>query len=235
MGNTNIDAHCFNHLSDISYHDGCMFCIAQDHTPDVLDEDRQSLLLCISDDLELVGFSRIPYGGENVYHHDAESVGWCAVNPWDKRLYTHTTDKFRLIILGYDVTAFYTLRQNRSNWGRYVDLRTSPKRVMHFFSPDHKTEILPSFTENSLVGAQTSWHQGATFSQNGRFYFSYSLPNELTFGGITGWINAIRVYDALSGIRLGEIRFDFDGNAPEIEGISLHPEGFFMSQFVKTT
>ena len=187
---TAMDETEFNHIGDIDYYNGLVFAPIKCTSGDA------HVVLALSGDLELVGYSRL-----------AMSTGdsWCTVNPWTRQLWMPNRQSTHYLDV-YDVSDFYTLLQRRGQWGAAAQAKLLSNRRFSFFKEDGTPDYVESI-------------QGIAFSRNGRLYVA-------RYNGDGPWENYMHIFNALTGTRIAvSPEYNFPGTYDEIEGLSIHPSG----------
>jgi hypothetical protein len=200
----------YNHFGDIGHFNGLIFVPVE-----YKDKREAPLLLALSVDLELVGYSflngRESEGG-NGYDHSAP---WCAINPWNGLLYMSNTGKVSYLSV-YNVSEFYQILPYRNKWGKHVTIGLLEDRF-HFYMENGDPDMVDSI-------------QGSVFSQDGRLYLARYKAEKYwiiwPFIKATRWRNYVQAYNSLTGNRIGISKeFDFKGVGDEIEGPAIGLEG----------
>jgi hypothetical protein len=190
---TNLNPANFNHIGGIDYFEGLLFA------PISCTTNEGHILLGLSKDLEVVGYSRLP---------TTTSDSFCAINPWNRLLYMGIDSRPDCLQM-YDVSRFYDIWRSRRNWGQSIPI--SPlNQEFHLFQKD------------GVTPSQIPDIQGIAFSKNGRLYIT-----SWERSGFADWFftNYLHIYNALTGVHLGTKEYDFPGTGDEIEGLSIHPSG----------
>lgn len=157
---------------------------------------KAHIVLGLSRNLDVVGYSWLAKGTADT---------WCTVNPWNRLLYMSTEESARYFIV-YDVSEYYRALGQPDRWGRQIRMPLTQKKFVLYKqngSPDEATGV-----------------QGTAFSPNGRLYVAWYVKH------LTYWTNHLRVYNALTGMRLDDKTYDFAGVYDEIEGLTVHPSGY---------
>ena len=188
--------HKFDHIGGISWFDGLLFASVRDKG-----SKEQHIVIALNHNLDLVGYSWLARGTLDA---------WCSVNPWDRLLYMSVKDSAKYFVT-YDVSAYYGLLDQPDKWGKEVPISLTGKKF-YFYKQDRKPDEVTSV-------------QSASFSPNGRLYVAWYVGHEVA-GTTTRWTNHIRIYNALTGVRLDDKEYDFAGVGDEIEGITVHPSGY---------
>lgn len=157
---------------------------------------KAHIVLALTHNLDAVGYSRVVKGTGDA---------WCTADPWKRVLYMSTEESAQYF-MAYDIAEHYKVLARPDQWGKAVRMpRTF--RNFHLFkkdgSPDEATSV-----------------QGTAFSPNGRLYVAWFVKHT------TYWTNHLRVYNALTGVRLDDKTYDFAGAYDEIEGLTVHPSGY---------
>lgn len=182
----------YDHIGDIDFFNGLVFAPLRRSN-----ERPPHLLLALSGNLEIVGYSALPLDtGES----------WCAVNPWNGLLYMPNCNDDRSLNL-YDISEFYTTLHNRTEWGKCVKIDFLGN--YWFYKIGDTVASVPAI-------------QGIAFSQNGRLYVTRYIEQTVKY-----WWNYINIYDTMTGKELARPHEDinFTDFRDEIEGISIHPSG----------
>lgn len=157
---------------------------------------KAHIVLGLSRNLDVVGYSWLAKGTADA---------WCAVNPWNRLLYMSTEESARYFII-YDISEYFRVLTQPDKWGRQVSMPLTQKKFLLYKNngePDEATSV-----------------QGTVFSPNGRLYVAWYVEHP------TYWTSHLRVYNALTGVRLDDKTYDFSGVGDEIEGLTVHPSGY---------
>jgi hypothetical protein len=196
---TNLNPAEFNHIGAIDYFEGLLFA------PIKCTTNEGHILLGLSKDLEVVGYSRLP---------TTASDSFCAINPWNRLLYMGIDSRTDCLQM-YDVSRFYDIWRSRRNWGQSIPINLL-NQEFHLFLKDGVTPRMRMAGEDI---------QGIAFSNNGRLYVTSWTPKTFLFGYVVAWHNYLHIYNTLTGALLGIKEYDFPGSSMEIEGLSIHPSG----------
>lgn len=154
------------------------------------------LLLALNEDLCLIGYAFLPKG---------ISDAWCAFNPWNRLLYMSNEGKSEYLS-AFDTSEFFQLLAHPDQYGSCVNIAFLEDRNLALYDKNGNPDQIESV-------------QGSVFSGNGQIYVTWCVGHDSTYD------NYLRVYNMLTGMRLGEKEYDFEGSMDEIEGISVHPSG----------
>lgn len=190
----------YKHMGDLGYLNG-MLIAPLEHT-----DHAHVLLLALNDDLDVIGYSTVP---------KQTGDAWCAFNSWNGLLYLSQRDS-EGHLQALDVSGFFQLLDHPDQYGSLVDTPYVEGRDLVLKGengiPDHIEGI-----------------QGLTFSQDGCLYLTWWYCRTRFTGPFwdecVDYANHLRIYNALTGMRLGDREYDFSGAYDEIEGISIHPSG----------
>lgn len=209
------DDNHYNHFGDIDHFNGLIF-VPVEHE-DFQNKTKEPILLALSTNLELVGYSFL-YGMKTLedqfgYERDYYGAACCAINPWNKLLYTPVG--LSNMLYAYDVTGFFEALANPNEWGEFIPIKLLKSKGLSFFKDDGT----PDFVRST---------QGIAFSRHGWLYVTTTWPKSYAFGKPIKFRNHIRVYKLLTGALIGEKSYDFDrwkDPGHEFEGICIQPTG----------
>jgi hypothetical protein len=194
----------WHHFGDIDYFDGLVLVPFES-----LEDNRCSVLLVLTEDLNFIGWAEIK--GK----YDNRNTGWCAVNSWNRMLYT--SDDNAEFFYVYDISEFYDLKGRPSQWPVEATIELQNKRFKL---------MKPDGSQDQLSGSV----QGIAFSSNGRIYASQAKVTDWLILPETepipiGWYNCLSCYDLLTGLCLvdkQEIEHPDSSNvAEELQGITI--------------
>ena len=188
----------YNHFGDPVYYNGILFITVEEPN-----YNYSPLLLALNNNLQLLGWSFLIANG------DGHSPG-CAINPWDKRLYTWG-DSNESCMHVYNVDEYYKRNLTYDNVGKEI-----------IFSPATDINEYHLYMENIKTPNITRTIQGAVFSTSGKLYLSVSVKRT------TCWDNYIYAINTLTGKRISKSYHDYVGAYDEIEGLTIHPSGCFL-------
>lgn len=208
------DGDNYVHIGGLGYLDGVVF------VPIESKGAADWLLLGIDEELHVVGYSLMPH---------EMSDAFVSANPWNKRLYVcRRLDSPGLC--AYRASEFLE-KLEAGERGTHLDPLRDTDGDIELFREDGSDDV--------IRGAQ-----GVSFSKDGHIFLSWwrctkrvedvsPLDPLWLFVALIGdlweecveWANHIRVYNALTGVFLYDIEYDFAGTLDEIEGLSIHPSG----------
>jgi hypothetical protein len=190
----------YDHIGDIDYCNGLVFVPFEP-----VNWNNCAVLLAFSTDLKLVGWAEL--SGKKDNH-----AAWCAVNPWDKCVYTSDGSTDVSFFYVYDVSTLYKLR-NQNIFQKQIVIKPKMKKF-------HIYKDKPHGTPDKIKDIQ-----GGAFSPNGRLYITLATVTSRIAGSAVAWDNNMACYDALTGVQLGYMEIphpDSTTIAAELEGITVH-------------
>jgi len=166
----------WKHFGDIEYFDGLVLVPFESR-----EKDRCSVLLVFTEDLKFMGWAEL------TGKYDNENTGWCAVNPWNRMLYTSDDNAGFFYI--YDISEFYNLKDRPDQWPVETTIALQNKQF---------ELIKQDGNQDQLSGSV----QGVVFSFNGRIYASQARVTDHCGDDPCGWDNRLSCYDMLTGLCL---------------------------------
>jgi hypothetical protein len=211
-----LDGDDYVHIGGLGYLDGLVFVPIENK-----DHNAPWLLLGITEELRLVGYSFLPRETRDAF---------VAINPWNRLLYVSSRSETNHLY-AYDASEFLQLLPYPQLYGALVCTQSREERNISLFLEDDIPDDTPgpqgiSFSEDGYIFL--SWWRCTTRIEDvspwDPLWWLAVLIADIG-GECVEFANHIRVYNALTGVFLYERKYDFEGTLDEIEGLSVHPSG----------